>query len=335
KTASTIKNAGTSKQSYLKGKTNSEQIFLNNNTASKQVFLNSNSTSSQVFNNTSSSHVNLSEILFVIWRESVEALLVVGVVYNWLKQLESGRRSGFVFLWLGVIIGLLCSFLLSFLLINISHFLSPHFASLFQASMTLLAATMIIYMVKWMRENGRTLKTSMHQSLEKKSSHRLRNISILTVVSIAFAREASEASIFIYALSIGNNHISSITMLSLLLFGILLALGTIYLLQLGNKIFSWRFFFKCTEILLLLLGGGLLLNCVDSLIVSGFLTPLYKNVWNTSFLISEGGIISPILSSFTGYRATPSLMDIIAYSLYWLVIYFLLRAKKVSTCNIN
>ena len=42
------------------------------------------------FNSKKNSHINLSEILFVIWRESVEALLVVGVVYNWLKQSENG-----------------------------------------------------------------------------------------------------------------------------------------------------------------------------------------------------------------------------------------------------
>jgi len=187
-------------------------------------------------NNNSSSHVNISEILFVIWRESVEALLVVGVVYNWLKQLKSGRRSGFVFLWIGVIIGLLCSLLLSFLLINVSHLLSPHFSAIFQAGITLIAAIMIVYMVKWMRENGRTLKSNMHHSLEKKSSLCWRNISILTVVSVAFAREASEASIFIYALSIGNTDITLIKMIILLLLGIFLALSTIYLLQLGNKI---------------------------------------------------------------------------------------------------
>jgi high-affinity Fe2+/Pb2+ permease len=79
-----------------------------------------------------------------------------------------------------------------------------------------------------------------------------------------------------------------------------------------------------------LLGGGLLLSCIDQLILSGFLTPLYSKVWNTSFLISEGGFFAPMLSSFAGYRATPSLMDIIIYGAYWIVIYFLLKTKKAK-----
>jgi high-affinity iron transporter len=194
--------------------------------------------------------------------------------------------------------------------------------------MTLVAAMMIVYMVKWMRENGRTLKHTMQNSLEKKSSLRWRNISILTVVAVAFAREASEASIFIYALGVGSITPFSIKILGLLGLGILLAMATIFILQLGNKIFSWKIFFKLTEILLLLLGGGLLLNAIDHLIVAGLLTPLQNKIWDTSFLIHEGGMLSPMLSSFTGYRAAPSLTDLIVYSSYWIFIYFLLKPNK-------
>ena len=271
----------------------------------------------------------IAEILFIVWRESVEALLVVGVVYSWLNQLKTGRRSGLFFMWMGVVTGLLCAILLSFLLITVNHTLSPISSNLFQAGMTLLAASMIVYMVKWMRGNSRSLKKNMHNSLEKNSSTHWRNISILTVVTVAVTREASEACIFIYGLG-ANSNFSANTM-SILGLGVLLAIGTIFLLQLGNKIFSWRFFFKITEILLLLLGGGLLLSCIDRLILSGFLTPLHSKVWNTSFLISEGGFFAPMLSSFAGYRATPSLMNIIIYGAYWIVIYFLLKTKKAKS----
>lgn len=278
--------------------------------------------------NDKSSSLNTSEILFIIWRESVEALLVVGVVYSWLTQLKAGRRSGFLFLWLGVLVGLIFAFLLSFILIKMNHILTPDFANLFQAGMALVAAGMIIYMIKWMREKGRALKSSMHHSLEKNTSSFWRNISILTVVSVALAREASEASIFVYALGFENMTGSPFKMMGIIGLGISLAIATIFLLQLGNRIFSWRFFFKVTEILLLLLGGGLILNCIDRLIVSGVLSPLQTKIWNTSFLLSDGGFFAPILSSFTGYRASPSLMDLIAYGLYWAIIYFLLKVKK-------
>lgn len=276
----------------------------------------------------SSTRLALSEILFIVWRESVEALLVVGVVYSWLKQSKQDRGEGMLFLWMGVVIGLLCAIVLSFLLVTVNSVLSPNSANYFQAGMTLLAAFMIVYMVKWMRENGRTLKSGMHQALEKNASNKWRNISILTVVAVALAREASEASIFIYALGFGGHGETPLKMVGVLALGVALAIGTIYILQLGNKIFSWRFFFKITEILLLLLGGGLLLHCVDLLISSGFLPALSTRIWDTSFLLSDGGFFAPMISSFTGYRAAPSLMDAIFYVAYWMAIYFLLKKGK-------
>jgi high-affinity iron transporter len=269
-----------------------------------------------------------SEILFIVWRESVEALLVVGIVYSWLKQTKTERKSGMFYLWIGVGIGLLCAILLSFLLVTIKNILPLNTTNYFQATMSIVAAGMIVYMVKWMREKGRTLKAGMHNALAKNATNKWRNISIVTVVAVALAREASEATIFIYALGFGAQGESSIKMFSILALGVALAILTIYLLQLGNKIFSWRFFFKVTEILLLLLGGGLLLNCVDLLVSSGLLPALYTRVWDTSFLLGAGGFLTPLISSFTGYRATPSLMDIIFYGAYWIFIYMLFKTKR-------
>ena len=45
------------------------------------------------------------QALFIVWRESVEAILVVGIAYAWLKQ--SGALTGLRYRWLGVLGGLL------------------------------------------------------------------------------------------------------------------------------------------------------------------------------------------------------------------------------------
>jgi high-affinity iron transporter len=277
------------------------------------------------------SHLEDSAILFIVWRESVEALLVVGIVYGWLKQNKKAQRTGVLFLWLGVAIGLFCAIFLSFILAKVGGNLSSNATSYFQATMTFIATIMIVYMVKWMRDNAQKLKPGMRHTLQKNSASKWQNISILTVVAVAVAREASEAAIFIYALGFGQSHETPLTMIGVLASGIMLAILTIYLLQLGNKIFSWRFFFKITEILLLLLGGGLLLNCVDQLIATGLLTPLLTKICDTSFIMGNGGFFAPLLESFTGYRATPSLTDVLVYSLYWLSIYWLLKTKKGKT----
>ena len=271
----------------------------------------------------------LSEIIFIVWRECIEALLVVGIVFSWIKHLKSGQKQAMLFLWMGVVIGLGCAALLGLFLVEMSSILSGTAQNLLQASMTLVAALMIVYMVKWMRSNGRTLKSEMLGAIEKNSGNKW-NISIAVVVAIAIAREGSEAMIFIYALGFGKQGSVSPIMLAALGSGVVLALATMYLFQLCNKIFAWKYFFKVTEVLLLLLGGGLLLNCVDLLISSGLLPALHTKLWDSSFIIADGGHVAPMLASLIGYRSTPSLMDVVVYISYWIAIYVLFKQRLAA-----
>lgn len=273
---------------------------------------------------------SMSEIIFIVWRECIEALLVVGIVFSWIKHLKSGQKTAMLFLWLGVIIGLGCATLLGVGLVKMSSTLSGTAQSILQASMTLLAAIMIVYMVKWMRGHARTLKSDMLGAIEKNSDKKW-NISITIVVAIAIAREGSEAMIFIYALGFGQQGSVSTTMMGALALGVVLAMATMYLFQLGNKIFAWKYFFKVTEVLLLLLAGGLLLNCTDLLIANGILPAIQTKIWDSSSIILDGGHIAPMMANLIGYRSTPSLMDVIVYGAYWVVIYILIKQKTKVT----
>ena len=272
---------------------------------------------------------SLGEIVFIMWRESIEALLVVGIVFSWLKQLKTGQKEGMIFLISGIAIGVLCAMILGFVLIKISGGLSGDAQEYLQASLTLIAAVMIVYMVKWMRSNGARLKNEMYSALALHEARRW-NISILVVVAVAIAREGSEAVIFIYALGFGEHGMVSLNMIAAVASGLFLAILTVYLLSLGNKIFSWRYFFKITEILLLLLGGALLLNCVDILVSAGVLPILKAKFWDTSFILGDGGRFVPMLTSLIGYRATPSLIDILVYIAYWRFVLWFIKNKPIA-----
>lgn len=270
------------------------------------------------------------DITFIMWRESIEALLVVGIVFGWLKQLKEGRREGMLFLAGGIALGVLWAMILGYTLIKLSGVLSGNTQEYLQASLTLLAALMIVYMVKWMRSNGAKLKSEMYSALSSNETRRW-NISILIVVAVAIAREGSEAVIFIYALGFGSKGVVNADMFGAVAIGLLLAILTIYILSLGNKFFSWKYFFKITEILLLLLGGAMLLNSVDMLVSVGALPVLKAKFWDTSFILSDGGHFVPLLSSVVGYRATPSLIDILVYISYWIGVLWFIKNKNTNT----
>ena len=296
--------------------------------ASSSNTANNNTTPDEASNSPSASDGNskLAEITFIMWRESIEALLVVGIVYSWLKQLKTGRREGMMFLAAGIGVGVLCAVILGTVLVKLSGSLSGSSQEYLQASLTFAAALMIVYMVKWMRSNGAKLKSEMLGSLAQNEARRW-NISILIVVAVAIAREGSEAVIFIYAIGFGEKGIVSLGMLASVGLGLALAVFTIWLLSMGNKIFSWRYFFKFTEVLLLLLGGALLLNCVDILVSIGVLPVIKAKFWDTSFILGDGGRFVPMLTSIVGYRATPSFIDILVYALYWVGVTRFIKVK--------
>lgn len=266
----------------------------------------------------------MGQVLFVVWRESVEALLVVGILYAWLKNGDAEARRGLPYLWAGVGAGLLAAVALGAALVGFSEFLSGDAADYFQIGMVLIACVLIVQMVLWMKRHGRTLKRDMERSLQD-STRNGNAWGVAVLVALAIAREGSETVIFLYGLGFGQSgHVSHGDVLAIVL-GLGLAFLTFYILQLGGRIFSWRQFFRVTEIMLLLLGAGLLQTGVDKLIDKEILPLGISQVWNSSAILDDSSTVGSLVAALTGYRAHPALTNLIAYALYWLVVGWLAR----------
>jgi high-affinity iron transporter len=266
----------------------------------------------------------MGQVLFVVWRESVEALLVVGILYAWLKNGDTAAQRGLPYLWAGVGAGVLAAVVLGAALVGFSEFLSGDAADYFQTGMVLIACVLIVQMVLWMKRHGRTLKRDMERTLQERTRDG-NGWGVAVLVALAIAREGSETVIFLYGLGFGQSgHVSHGDILAVVL-GLGLAFLTFYILQLGGRLFSWRHFFRFTEIMLLLLGAGLLQTGVDKLIDKEILPLGISQVWNSAALLDDSSTVGSLVASLTGYRAHPSLTNLVAYALYWLVVGWLAR----------
>ncbi|KUZ98825.1 FTR1 family iron permease [Burkholderia ubonensis] len=266
----------------------------------------------------------MGQILFIVWRESVEALLVVGILYAWLKNGDDDARRGIPYLWTGVAVGLLMAVGLGAALVGFTEVLSGDAQDYFQTAMVLIACVLIVQMVLWMRQHGRTLKRDMEQSLQQ-STRDSNWWGVAVLVALAIAREGSETVIFLYGLGFGQSgHVDGSQMLAVVI-GLGLAFLTFYLLQLGGKYFSWRHFFRVTEVMLLLLGAGLFQTGVDKLIDKEILPLGMSQVWDTSAILDDSGTFGSLVATLTGYRAHPALMNLIVYAVYWAVVWLLLK----------
>jgi len=176
--------------------------------------------------------------------------------------------------------------------------------------------------VFWMRLHGRTLKRDLESQMQVRAQN-AQWWGLLVVVALAVGRESAETVVFLYGL--GSQYTSTWNFLQVLALGIGAAWLTFWALQQGSRYFSWRTFFRVSEILLLLLAGALLVSAVEKLIALDVLPALVDPLWDTSAMLDDTSRGGGLLAAFTGYRARPALMPLLVFSAYWLAVLTVLR----------
>ena len=269
----------------------------------------------------------MSSTLFITWRESIEAMMVIGILYNWLSNhaIENPQKAaiGFRFLSGGVAAGIALAIILAFIMVKIQSELASNALAYFKIAMVLIASCLITQMVLWMRRYGRSLKHNLESGM--KSAHERANWwGMATLAAIAVGREGAEAVIFLYGTGLSQNG-NMLTFVLTASAGFALAFLTFWALSRGTRYFSWRMFFRVSEILLLLLAAALLVDGVDQMIGLGWLPALVDPLWDSSFLLDDGSRIGGVIAAFTGYRAQPALSLLLIYAAYWGMVRVLLK----------
>jgi high-affinity iron transporter len=258
------------------------------------------------------------QVMFIVWRESVEALLVIGILNAWLGQQQDSEiiRRGRRFLWLGVAAGVALAGVLGGTLLAFSEVLPEDGQEYFQTGMVLVAAALILQMIFWMRRHGRTLKRDL-ESDAARSVATANWWGLLVLAMVAVAREGSETAIFLYGILASDNGSIAGSSIAAAVLGLGVAGLTYWLLQIGSRRISWRIFFRVTEILLLFLAAALVMSGIDHLVSVGLIPPLSGPLWDSSAVLDDSGIIGGMIAGLTGYRAHPDLTTLIVYAGYW------------------
>jgi len=268
----------------------------------------------------------LGQILFIVWRESVEALLVVGILYAWLRT-HPGMERGLRYLWGGALAGVAGAIGLGWAILWFSSFFAGDAQDYFQMAMVLVAAGLIVQMVFWMRRKGRDFQHGLETGLQR-SAETANWVGIFTLVALAVMREGSETVIFLYGLGLAERGLGLVQFLVTAGAGFLLAGATFWMLQYGGRRLSWRVFFRLSEGVLLLLAAALLVTGLEKMEGFGWLPSLKDQVWNSAWLLDDSERMGAIVASLTGYRAQPSLLILLMYGLYWGIIAGFMRLSR-------
>ena len=278
----------------------------------------------------------MNQSMFIVWRESVEALLVIGILQAWVSQQPQGDRLA-KYLWAGVVLGLMLSGLLAVLILFAGEAMSGSASQWFQAALALVASLLIVQMVGWMHRHGRTLKHDLQRHAD---SHLARQggAGLLLLAMLAVSREGSETVVFLYGAG------AQLRGPQLGLFaiggamGLVLSALTIALLHSSRRFISWQRFFAISEAVLLVLGAALMVSGTEriggQLLALDLPEVMYSLVgdalWDSSALLSDSHGLGGFLAGFAGYRATPSGMTLLVLAGYWLTVGGWLRQRAAE-----
>lgn len=250
--------------------------------------------------------------LIIVWRESLEALLVIGILLAWIARQprpEPLRRG----LWSGVLAGLGLAVALGFATYAAQSQLQGEALEMFHVGMVLFAAALIVQMVIWMRRHGRMMK----KELEDQASRSSGAFGIGAVTALAVAREGAETVMYLYSLGLEAGGAALLGLAGAAVAGFALAAASGWIIARGARFLSYRLIFRISEILLLLIAGSLLAAGIDRMIGMDWLPPLLDPVWDASALLDDRQGAGRLLADLLGYRARPSATLLIAYAAFW------------------
>ncbi|MDH5886119.1 FTR1 family iron permease [Vibrio splendidus] len=264
----------------------------------------------------------MGQVTFVIWRESIEALLLISIIYAWLKQHIDGRH-GLKYLWGGVVIGCIASVVLALLIYGVFNILDDTGQSLFMVIMEIAACLLIVQMVYWMSRHGKSLKSDIETGLTTQTQ-RKNWWGVTFIVAIAIAREGSEVVVFLSSFIMALNKSNAVYFFISVFGGIAIAAFTVYLFSLFKRFIPWRIFFNLTGVILLFLAISLLLKGMEEginlLIEYDYSVPdfLYLPAWDTTNIIDDSGLFGNLLSSFFAYRSQPIWLSVVTFMIFWI-----------------
>jgi high-affinity iron transporter len=260
----------------------------------------------------------------ITFREALEAALVIGIIAAYVAKI--GRKDLNRYIYAGIIGAIIASMGVAFAFKVVYGELEGTAEQLFEGGVAFAASVVLTYMIFWMAQNSKKIKGEVQEKIDVSIS-KGEMLGIAALSFIAVFREGVETVLFLGTQAINAPFDTILGFVSGALAVVLLSLVMfkgIYRLDMSR-------FFKYTSILLILFSAGLIATGVHELNEAGIIPPVVEHVWNTSYLLSENGLIGSSLKSLIGYNANPSLTEVLAYLGYWTIIgIFVYRTYKTK-----
>lgn len=249
----------------------------------------------------------------ILFRETIEAALVVGIVLGYLVR--TGQNEYKKSVYLGLAAGVAASVSGAFGFQILAGGFSGRAEEIFEGITMLVGAVLLTTLIIWVIR-----KSAQTAELERKVANRIegtRRAGLFLLIFFAVLREGIESVIFLSAarFASGENNLlgAGLGLAAAVVLGLLLFRGSLRI--------NLRSFFTVTNILLILFAAGLVAGGVHELQEAGVIPIVLEHVWDINPstsgdsypVLHENGLLGGIAKGLFGYNGNPSLIEVLSY----------------------
>ncbi|MCE2564505.1 FTR1 family protein [Komagataeibacter sp. FNDCF1] len=248
--------------------------------------------------------------LLIVFREVMEAGLVVGIVLAATQGIPGRGR------WVagGIAAGVVGAAIVAVFAGSLSAALSGNGQDVFSATILCLAVLMLGWHMIWMTRHGREMAGDMKALGAEVASGERSLAAMAVVVAVAVLREGMEVVLFLYGIAV-STHSGPLAMLGGGALGILAGAALSWLLYRGLIVIPLHRLFAVTGLLIAFLAAGMASQAAALLAGDDLLPALGYEIWDTSWLLSDGSMAGRAAKALFGYSDRPMGIQLLAWGI--------------------
>ncbi|HWA59898.1 MAG TPA: FTR1 family protein [Caulobacteraceae bacterium] len=247
--------------------------------------------------------------LVIVFREVFEAGLIVGIVLAATEGVAGRAR----FIAGGIVAGIAGAALVALFADVISNAFSGVGQEAFNAAVLSLAVAMLAWHVLWMSAHAREMSRDFRALGAAVASGQRTLWAMAAVVAVAILREGSEVVLFLFGIAASGGE-SPVAMLTGSAAGLAAGAAVSFLVYRGLLAIPPGRLFGATNLLVTLLAAGMAGQAAVFLHQAGVLPALGDQLWDTSAILPDDGVVGRALHVLVGYSDRPSGVQLAAWA---------------------
>jgi high-affinity iron transporter len=252
---------------------------------------------------------------FIVFREGIEAALVVGIIASYLNH--TGRKGWLPAVWIGVLLAISASLLVGTALELVSAEFPQRQMELFEACVGFFATGVLSFMVLWMKKMTKSIGSHLREAVDRAVGESKNQVfALVLMVFLAVAREGLETLFFLLALFQQSDSVDAPAgALAGLAVSVIFGIG----LYQGSVKINLKHFFQLTSVLIIFVTAGILANAIKALHEAGVWNYGQDLAYDLSGKLPADSSLGSILSGTIGYQDTPTVSSLSCWSIYLIV----------------